>query len=64
MANSAGNVPKGNEGQTDMDRGSSYIGTVTKGQRNTGRVGGLDKTGNSNTADGNKVRANDPRLSK
>jgi len=61
--NSAGRVSGGNEGKTDMDRGSVDIGTYSKTKRQTGTVpGGMGKKPNSNKPDDNKGTVNDPRL--
>jgi hypothetical protein len=61
--NSAGKVSSGNDGKTDMGRGSSSTFTVDKGQRNTGKVGsGPSSTTNSNKPDDSKVVVSDPRL--
>lgn len=60
---SAGKVGAGNEGKTDMDRGSVAKGMdVTKASRKTGKVGGMENVPNSNTVDGNKRSIKDPRL--
>ncbi len=61
MANSAGNVPGGNEGQTDTGRGQSGDFSSNKSQRNTGRTGSVGSEPNSNTEDGNKSVVSDPR---
>ena len=61
MPNSAGNVPGGNEGQTDMGRGMSGDFTYDKMQRKTGRTGAAGMEDNSNTVDGNKSTVSDPR---
>lgn len=60
--NSAGSVPAGNEGQTDMGRGSSATFPYTKGQRNTGKVATPKIVANPGTEDGNKTTSSDPRL--
>ena len=60
--NSAGTVPGGNEGKTDMDRGSVKTGSYSKSQRKTGKVGGLGSKPNSNKPDDNKGTRSDPRL--
>jgi hypothetical protein len=59
---SAGKVGGGNEGQTDMDRGSVNVGSYSKGMRNTGKAGSMGSKANSNTDDGNKRPVRDPRL--
>lgn len=60
--NSAGSVPAGNEGQTDMGRGNEMRFPFSKEQRDTGKVGTPATLPNSNTVDGNKTTEADPRL--
>ena len=57
---SAGNPGGGNNGQTDMDRGSSTKFNVTKEDRKTGKVGSGPATVPNDVQDVRK--ANDPRL--
>jgi hypothetical protein len=61
--NSAGRVGPSNEGQTDQGRGNTDSFTYNKGQRKTGKAGGSPRmVPNSDTVDGNKRTATDPRL--
>jgi hypothetical protein len=60
--NSAGSVPAGNDGQTDMGRGSNVKFPFSKGQRDTGKVGTPKVIANPGTVDGNKTTSSDPRL--
>jgi hypothetical protein len=62
MPNNVPNAPGGNEGQTDQGRGDSGAFTYDKGQRKTGRTGGVGTSPNQNTVDGNKKTNSDPRL--
>jgi len=62
MANSAGRVGGGNQGQTDMDRGSSKTFPYSKGQRKTGKVANGGNTGNPNDKSGLTKPVRDPRL--
>lgn len=52
----------GEAAQTDMDRGSSYNFSTSKGSRKTGKQGMPGKTPNSNTENGNQRMSTDPRL--
>lgn len=63
MANSAGNVPGGDQSQTDSSRGSTVRFPFTKSGRKTNRVGGPVTGPNSNTVDGNARKASDKRYS-
>ena len=60
----AGKVGSGNEGQTDMNRGSNMKGTYSKSSRKTGRVpgGGMTSMPNSDKDEDNKRSVGDPRL--
>lgn len=59
---SAGNPGGGNEGKTDMGRGSTSQFNITKEDRKTGKVGsGPSET--PNTVEKQVRKANDPRLS-
>ncbi len=60
--NSAGSVGAGNEGQTDMGRGSDTSFSYTKEQRKTGKADVGAVKPNPNTVDGNKRTVTDPRL--
>lgn len=61
--NSAGTVGAGNEGKTDMDRGSMIRFTYTKSGRKTGMVsGGMSSMPNDSKPDSNKRTVSDPRL--
>lgn len=62
--NSAGTVGAGNEGKTDMDRGSKMQFGFTKAGRKTGKVAAsMSNVPNDHSVDGNKRRAPaDPRL--
>lgn len=59
---SAGNPGGGNEGQTDLNRGSSVKFNVTKEDRKTGKVGSGPAI-TSNPVEPEVRKANDPRLS-
>jgi len=62
MGNNSSRGGRSNEGLTDLNRGSTLTFPYTKGGRKTGKVGSGRSTANSNTEDGNKRVANDPRL--
>jgi hypothetical protein len=62
MANSAGRVGSGNQGQTDMDRGSGKTFPYSKGQRNTGKLSNGGSTSNPNDKPGLSKSVRDPRL--
>jgi len=62
MANTAGKVGSGNEGQTDMDRGTSKSFPYSKGQRNTGKVADGGTVSNPNDKPGLSKSVRDPRL--
>lgn len=63
MANSAGTVGGGNDGQTDKSRGTKMMFSFTKSGRKTGRVSaGQSSQSNMQTVDGNARKASDPRL--
>lgn len=60
---SAGSVGGGNDGKTDGGRGSTMNFSFNNAGRKTGRVAaGMSPGANSNTVDGNKRVASDPRL--
>ncbi len=62
-SNSAGQVGDGNNGMTDMGRGSTMKFNFTKAGRKDGKVGGSGTSSpNSETVDGNKRTVSDPRL--
>lgn len=63
MANSAGNVPSGDQSQTDNKRGSSMNFPYSKSGRKTNKIGAPANTPNSNTVDGNVRKAKDKRYS-
>lgn len=63
MANSAGNVPGGDQSKTDDMRGSSMNFPFSKSGRKTNKVGAPTSTPNSNTVDGNTRKAKDKRYS-
>lgn len=59
----AGTVGGGNEGQTDMGRGSKMNFSFSKSGRKTGKVAaGMTMAANSENVDANKRMASDPRL--
>jgi len=61
--NSAGQVGGGNEGQTDMGRGSKMEFSYSKSGRKTGRIGGGGRSSaNTVEPDSNKRSVSDPRL--
>ena len=61
--NSAGRVGGGNDGQTDMGRGSLIHFRYTKSGRQTGRVGrSMKSVSNDTKPDSNKRTVSDPRL--
>lgn len=62
MASSAGRVGDGNQGQTDMDRGSSKSFPYSKGQRNTGKLSNGSNTNNPIDKPGLSKPVRDPRL--
>ena len=62
MAQDAGQVGAGNEGQTDMDRGTVKTFPYSKGQRKTGKVTDGGNTGNPNDKAGLSKKTTDPRF--
>lgn len=62
MASTAGKVGSGNQGQTDMDRGTSKSFPYSKGQRNTGKVADGANVSNPNDKPGLSKSVRDPRL--
>lgn len=60
---SAGKVPDGNSGRTDVGRGSTMTFRYSKTGRQTGRIaGGVLPAPNGQTVDANKRQVNDPRM--
>ena len=62
MANTAGSVGNGNQGLTDMDRGTSKSFPYSKGQRKTGKAADGATVSNPNDKPGLSKSVRDPRL--
>lgn len=62
MAQDAGKVGSGNQGQTDMDRGNVKTFPYSKGQRKTGKVTDGGTGQNPNDKPGLSEKTTDPRF--